>query len=138
MCPSESSQQSGITIPNISASIYTSSNVDMLLISESDIKLEIVYFISNYFRYDTIISLVSLVASILGLIYTTGDNCAIKGIPYDNLRPIFIAALVLSIIYLCYVASKMILHHGENTPDYFVSRLRNKCNKIVRNTHSSS
>lgn len=138
MCPSESSQQSGITIPNLSASIYTSSNVDMLLISESDIKLEIVYFLNNYIKYDTIISLISLVVSILGLIFTTGENCAIKGIPYDDLRPIFIAVLIISVLYLGYVTIKMISHHGENSPDYFVSRLRNKCDEIVRNSHPLS
>lgn len=123
-------QQTGITLPHLAPNIYSQTDFDLLILSGNDIQLELINFLKIYYSKDTIFSLVSLIFSLIGLLTSDCEGCKFFGLEYNNIKILFIFALVGSALYLLIITIKKICYWNDSKPEYFVHNLRGKCKKL--------
>lgn len=122
--------QTGISVPNPKHSIYAQTNLDWLLLCESDINIELRDFLESHFKKDVIFSTISLIVSLVGLLCTSGNDCKIIGIDINYLKPFFFTFLLCAIGYLIYIFYKLAKSKKVSTPEHFIEQLRKHCKKV--------
>jgi len=107
----------------VPSQVFANISSDQIVITEDKVRLHIKDFIEVYVGRDTIIALISLLATLLGtcLASTFGDVWFIKG---EQIKTVFILAAVVSLVYLGIIINKK--YRKTMTIDQFIEKMKGK------------